>query len=331
MGAEGLVAAREALARAAADVRGLDSLIVGARAFDGPPPRTDGAEPTAQERPAVVISVWNEAEAMVRAIGNDEQDRFLEGRLHLPFSVLQAAHYEIVGRAFAALPPVGSVYLRMTSFRAGPNEEARLIETLRIRQRRLVELGLVASHVGRRVVGGECEAITIGVWPDRTTVGELGGAWEQPMFQSEIAHWADRMRFDTFDGIEIAPRLPDLSGPPLFVMDGELRIVDVTATAAATLGWTSVDLVGQSVPIISRTDPTVFERNRRQLVEQGWVVGEGSWVVPEAGEVFVRYVAARDRPIPGRHAVVVRRWNEPPPTFDDLEVALRAAFPTLGR
>ena len=43
--------------------------------------------------------------------------------------------------------------------------------------------------------------------------------------------------------------------------------------------------------------------------------GEGPWLVPDAGAVFIRYIAERDMPIVGRHTVLVHRWHEPEPTF----------------
>jgi PAS domain-containing protein len=319
--AAALVEVRGRLSRTAHDVHGLDSLIVGARRRAGAPPDEDDVE-------AAIMTVWRDADSMIRATGIDEQDRFLATRLNLPFSIDGAVHYEIVGRTFAALPPHETVYLRIMTLRARPNEESRLMEVLRQRQERLVELGLVAQHLGRRIDGRDCEAITVGVWPDRATIRKAtGGGPEQPLFAEELADWADGMRLETYDGIEIAPRLPAASGPPLFVIDDDMRIVDITATAAATLGWTAVDLVGRAMPELSRTDPDTFRRRWTALLADGEVSGEGKWLVPDAGLVFIRFVARRDVPIAGRHSVLVHRWNEPAPTPADLDAALISAFP----
>jgi PAS domain-containing protein len=314
-----LVEVRGRLARAARDVAGLESLIVGARHATG-----------RIEAPieAAIVTVWREVSLMTRATELDEQGRFLAQRLRLPIEVDAAVHYEIVGRTFAALPPDAAAYLRILTVRSRPNEEARLVETLRDQQPRLVDLGLVASHLGRRVLGKEVEAVTVGVWPDRTTIRRAtGGRPERPLFESDLADWIDRTHLETYDGIEIAPRLPVVSGPPIYVIDEDLRIVDITAAAAAAIGWPLDDLVGRSVLEISLADPAVRGEPWRRLLDQGRVEGEGPWLVPDQGAVFIRYIAERDVPITGRHTILVHRWHEPAPTIGDLEQALVEAFP----
>jgi PAS domain-containing protein len=324
--AAALVDLRERLSRAARDVFGLDSLIVGARTalLSG----TGGDVPVE----AAIITVWRDAESMARATGVDEQDRFLGHRLRLPLEIVRAVHYEIVGRTFAALPSETSAYVRIVTVRAKPNEEALLLQRVRDRQPRLVEMGMVASHLGRRVVAGQCEAVTVGVWPDRATIrAATGGGPERPLFEQELSQWSDTLRLETYDGIEIAPRLPAASGPPIMVLDDDLRIVDVTASVAAAVGWESINLVGQTLHDLTRTDPAVFARNVGNLRNDGFAAGEAKWHVPDIGEVFLRFVVRKDEPIPGRHTVLIHRWNEPGPTAADLDAALDAAFPDRER
>lgn len=314
-----LVDLRGRLARAARDVAGLDSLIVGTRRSAN----DDAGAPIE----AAIVTVWRDVTQMARATDVDEQDRFLGLRLRLPLEVQEAVYYEIAGRTFAALPPESAAYLRIMTVRARPNEEARLVETLRAQQPRFVELGLVASHLGRRVVGNECEAVTVGVWPDRATIRRAtGGRPERPLFAQDLADWTDRLHLETYDGIEIAPRLPAASGPPIYVIDENLRIVDITAAAAATIGWATEDLVGKSVLDISLADEETRAAPWETLLQEGEVSGEGPWLVPEAGAVFIRFIARRDVPIAGRHAVLVHRWHEPVPTPEDLDAALAEAF-----
>ncbi len=316
--ANALVDERGRLARAARDVPGLESLIVGAR-------RSPKGE---QPVEAAIVSVWTDVTLMARATDVAEQDRFLATRLQLPLQIDSAVHYEIVGRTFAALPPEQFAYLRILAVQSRPNQEARLIETLRGQQRRFVDLGLVASHLGRRVIGRECEAVTVGVWPDRATIRQAtGGGAERPLFEQDLAEWIDRLHLETYDGIEIAPRLPAVSGPPIFVIDEDLRIVDITASAAATVGWPAEDLVGKSIVDISLGDPDARGEPWERLLHEGRVSGESSFLVPDTGAVFLRFIARRDVPIVSRHTVLVHRWHEPPPTMDDLDRALEKAFP----
>ena len=247
--ADVLVELRDRLTRAARAVNGLESLIVGARRV------TRDAQPHVVE--AVIVTVWRDADAMTRATVIDDAG-FIATRLDLDFTVLRTDYFEIVGRTFAALPSRSTSLLSILTIRSNPNEDARLVETLRDQQPRLVELGLVASLLGRRVVeGGEVEAVNVGVWPDRATVrAATGGSSEVPMFARELVEWQDRLHLDLYDGIEIAPRLPAAIGPPIFVLDEGLRIVDITAAAAAMLGMPAQEWSGsawRSSPCPTRT------------------------------------------------------------------------------
>ena len=305
---------RDRIATAARTVRGLESLLIGARLV----PEVERGDRPIQ---AVFVSVWQDAEQMLASTGVDEQGRFMGGRLALPFEIERADHYEILGRTFAALPPESLALLRVLRVRAREHDEARLVATLRGQQPRLVELGLVATHLGRRFVErGEVETVMVSVWPDQATLrAATQGRPEIPLFAQELAEWADRIDLETYDGIEVAPHLPTRSGPPLLVLDEAMRIVDLTAAAAAMLGRPAEELVGLGAgALLGDLD--------------GWLAaetleGEASWDVPDVGSVLVRYLARRDVPIAGRHTVVVHRHQDPPPTVDDLERALAEAFP----
>lgn len=336
--AEALVDLREPLARAALDVPGLDSLIVGTRQAPSDVPGASNvagasnaagipdAAGTSVE--AVLVTIWRDVDAMVRATAVDEQDRFLGTRLDLPLEVDVAVHYEIAGRAFAALPPPSLAYLRVLRIRSRPHEEAGLIHLLRERQRRLVSVGLISSHVGRRVVGADIEAVVVTVWPGVEVIrAATGGRLDGPLFDGDTIATSGALEIEAFDAIEVTPRLPAPSGPPLFVLDGEMRIVDATATAAATLGWEPADLVGRLVSEIASTPADEPDAAWLATSEGGTLAGEAAWRVPLMGDVHVRFVARRDTPVEGRHAVLVHRWNEPPPTTDDLDAAVRDAFP----
>lgn len=322
--ADSLPDLRDRLTRSARAISGLESLIVGARR-----PSTADAARVDDVIEAAIVSVWRDAESMVQATAaNDES--FLARRLDLRFEVERTDHFEIVGRTFAALPPESTALLRILTVQARPPAEARLIEILRDQQPRLVELGLVASHLGRRVVaGGDVEATHVSVWPDRATIRRAaGGRPERPLFAAELDEWADGLALEMFDGIEITPRLPASSGPPILILDEDLRIVDITASAAAILGMPADHLVGLSVEehtsAIGGHPPVDWRSIFDGAADE--IAGVVAWAVPDIGEVILWYRARRDVPIPGRHAVVVRRHHESALVGTDLDEALAEAF-----
>ena len=310
----------ESLVRTARDIAGLESLIFGTRRPLGGPPEAPVE--------AAVITVWRDPESMVRATGVNEQDRFLGTRLGFrsrwsaPTITRSSA-----GRSRRCRRP-----RRRTSGSSGSARDrtrnSALMDTLRAQQPRLVELGLVASHLGRRVVGSDVEAVSVGVWPDRAAIRRRPrAALKGRSSRTSSRPGPSGSPSTRYDGVEIAPRLPVASGPSIFIIDDDLQIVDLTSSAAAALGSPAEDLLGRSLHELSMTESAELAGRRARLMEEGTISGEATWVVPEAGRVFIRFVGRRDVPIPGRHAVLVRRVSEPMPTLADLETAIREAFP----
>ena len=326
--ASALLAVRDRLARAAAGVPGLESLVIAARSATA---RDERSASVPIE--AVVVTVWRDQTAMNRAVQVDEP-RFITGRLDLPMALTAANHYDVVSRTFAALPQESTAYLRILSVNADSADEATLIGTLQNQQPRLVDLGIIASHVGRRSPGdGEVEVVHVSVWPDRATLRSAAhGVLEQPLFASELAPWTAATRVEMYDAIEIAPRLPRASGPPLVILDEDRRIVDVTSTAAAVLGVPSGELVGRRLDDLAHADDGGLPQIWQGMLATGGATGSLAWSVPSIGAVMVSFAAGRDLPVPGRHALVVRRRHDPAPSPADLDAALAEAFPrTVAR
>jgi PAS domain-containing protein len=323
---EGLVELRDRLTRTARAVDGLESLILGSRRH-APDGATGGDGTEAIQ--AAIVTVWRDAETMARATSVDEQERFLATRLQLDFQVERTDHFEIVGRTFAALPPDRPALVRILTVTAGPNDEAALVGTLRAQQPRLVEHGLVASHLGRRFTdGGAVEAVHVSVWLDREAlVAATGGIPERPFYAAELQPWRDRITLELFDGIEVAPLLPVPSGAPLVILDDQTRIVDLTTAAAAVLGMPPEDLVGATMAELAAPVPGLETLDWAELERRGELAGQLALAVPAIGEILVRVIARRDVPVAGRHAVLVRRHRDPAPTPDELAISLAEAFP----
>jgi PAS domain-containing protein len=312
---------RERLAKAAARINGLETLVVGWQASD------PGASAFT---PSVVVTAWRDAELMIGATGRDES-AFLRERLGLDVEARDGVSYEVISRTFGSLPAPTSV-LRIVTLGARESVETQLFERLRDIQRWLTDHGLIASHVARRVVPSGIEILVVGVWIHRTAI-ELAtlGRPDRPVFIDEIGPLIESSRVETYDALEIAPRLPLSSGPPILILDGSRRVVDLTPAAAAILGRTQDEALGMLVEDIAASgDPDGALQWNRLLHDNRDDVpasGEAAWVVPSGGHVMIRWLLRRDAPVRGRHTILVRRRQDPEPTIAELDVALGQAFP----
>lgn len=313
---------RERLAKASARINGLETLVVGWRAGD---PRASAFTPS------VVVTAWRDAELMIGAIGQDETG-FLRQRLGLDVETDGGVSYEVISRTFGSLPAPTSV-LRIVTFAARESAEGPLFERLRDIQRWLTDHGLIASHVARRVVPSGIEVLVVGVWIHRTAI-ELAtlGHPDRSVFPDEIDPLVESSSVEMYDALEIAPRLPLSSGPPILILDGSRRVVDITPSAAAMLGRTQHEALGMLVEDIAasgdRDGAFLWSRLLHDVREDVQAAGEAAWVVPSGGHVMIRWLLRRDAPVHGRHTILVRRRQDPEPTIAELEAALVEAFPT---
>jgi len=313
--ASALEAGRDRLVRAAGVVGGLENVIVAVRH-----PLDDRSSPA--EHDAVVVSVWLDAATMGQVVAGDGEASFLNRRMGLPFRTSAVAEYEVVARTFAALPPETTACIRVLTVRAEARDDA-LLATLRGQQERIVDYGVIASQLGvRSLPDAVVEVAGVSVWPDRDAVGRAtGGQPDRPVLERELGRWLATVRLATYDGIEIAPRLPTHAGPPLVILDQDLRIVDITATAAAILGLPPPELIDKRFDAPTPTDTW------HVMLRSGSASGALEWSIADIGTVLIHVVARRDAPVTGRHAVFVRRRQDPAPTLDDLDAALSVAFP----
>jgi PAS domain-containing protein len=312
------------LARAAAKVNGLETLILGWRT-----PADEGTDPSDVPGASVVVTVWLDVETMVAAATHETA--FLHDRLGVRVDVGRGETYEVMSRTFGSLPTASAV-LRIISLVARPSAEATLFERLRDIQTRLTGHGLIASHVARRVGTAGIEGLVVSVWSDAAAVeGATQGRVERPAFAPELEPWVESITIDTYQAMEIAPRLPMASGPPILVIDGARRIVDLTPAAAAVLGQTQDEAVGTSIDALAGPETS--------LARDGWLggragttddeTGESAWPLGPGGHVIVRWRLRRDVPVPGRHTLLVHRRQEAEPTAEALDAALSQAFPPV--
>ncbi|MFL5715837.1 MAG: hypothetical protein ACJ769_14370 [Chloroflexota bacterium] len=302
---------RDRLTRAATRIAGLETLIVGWREDDF------------GSGPDVAVLSWLDVASMVNATGADDA-AFLRDRLGLDMTIADADSYELMSRTFGSLPTPTSI-LRIITMAARPSAEADLFERLRDIQERLTGLGLVASQVARRVSHHGIEAIVVGLWRDEVAVVEAtAGQAGRPAFGDEFEQWVESVAVSTYQAVEIAPRLPMASGPPLLLLDDGGRVVDLTPSAAAALGRTQDEAVGLVVAQLM-DDPDIWGDTPGDEVSQDAAGRSGSPL--EFGSVRVHWRLRRDVPVEHRHVLLVRREHETEITADDIDAAVADAFP----
>jgi PAS domain-containing protein len=267
---------------------------------------------------------------MLGASSRDELG-FVRERLGLNLETCHAETYEVMSRTFASLPTPSSV-LRILTLAVRPNVEGALFELVRELQARLSDRGLIASHVARRATLDRTEALIVGVWRDHAAIdAATGGDPSKTAFAEIIDPLVDSITIETYEALEIAPRLPLAAGPPILVLDDQRRIVDLTPSAAATLGRTQDEAVGMTLDELtvpeSQETPLDWGSVLGESGEGRMEAGESAWTVPSGGDVLVRWRLRRHTPVAGRHTILVRRRQDPEPAHDDLDAALAEAFP----
>lgn len=319
---------RGRLARAAARVPGLETLIIGWR---------DDAEPADARPPVVVVSAWLDVASMLAATRVGDA-AFLRDRLALDIAVEGGELYELMSRTFGSLPTPSSI-LRVITIRARQAGDATLFERLRDIQERLTQVGLIGSHIGRRVGPDGIDALVVGVWRDQeAVVAATGGRTDRSAFSDSIERWLESQRVDSYRAIEIAPRLPMASGPPILILDGDGRVVDLTPAAAAALGRTQEEAVGLRVQELAIGNEPSAHDTATAAAATPWTEpfpsvgpadasGRSTWPLRFGGHVLIRWRLRRDVPVAGRHTLLVRRENEGEITADDIAAAVAEAFP----
>jgi PAS domain-containing protein len=304
---------RDRLTRAAARIAGLETLIVGWR--------DDASMGTA---PHVVVTTWLDVASMLDAMGTAD-DRLLRDRLGIDMEASHAESYELMSRTFGSLPTPTSI-LRIVTVRARRSGEADLFDRLRAIQERLTGRGLVASQVARRVSPDGVEAIVCGLWRDDAAVAEAtSGDPSRPAFADEIAPWIESVAVTPYRAIEVAPHLPMASGPPIAILDDQGRVVDLTPSAAATLGRTQADAVGMLVSDL------IGDAAGWNALFEGTSAADvaGRSAAPLlSGSVRIHWRLRRHMPVEHRHVLIVRREHEPEISAEDIDAAVAEAFPT---
>ncbi|HET7676268.1 MAG TPA: hypothetical protein VFK38_00285 [Candidatus Limnocylindrales bacterium] len=182
-------------AKLAASVRGLDSFAAGLR-----------QDPDALR--FVLVSTWREPTALSDAAGAGWQQTV---RPLPPAAETELAdHYEVVGEAPRVLvPPAGSA-LRILRAGLRPDVEEVFFERMRELSRGVGAAGgLVALHLGRRVVERRDEIVAVSVWRDWQALQRVAeDDLDRPLFAAEVELFLVDPVSEHFDALAVERGVP---------------------------------------------------------------------------------------------------------------------------
>ena len=312
---------RDALYPAATGMAGLGSFQTGLRTAD------DGSLELA------VITTWADFTDIVEALGPDLDRPSWMSAVADAYEPRGAQHYELVGQQIRGVFPTEGAIVRVFEGRLARNAGETFFDFARRRQEDLIDQGLIlASHIGRRIIGTVEEAIYVVLWRDAEAIASMGGDDERPAAQGEWASYFDSWHLDRYDALtRVSPRSG--SARALLLADDDRRYVFATPEAARLIDRPVGRILGRRIDEIANGGiaGTAVEGMWAEFLATGTQAGEIE-LTGRDGEVHrVGFVARANSPWPGCHvSLLVPAGESPPPeTIDEAlaDVGIIARYP----
>ncbi len=253
-----------------------------------------------------VVTTWGTFQDVQRGIGEDPLHPAWLAAVANHLTPVSADHYELVGEELRGIVPLAGGALRILSGRLAPRHSETFFDFARRTQAEQLDSGLiVVSHIGRRLVGHDEEAVYVAVWRDTEAPRLLGGSATAPanrdQWEQSFADWS----FTAYDAVA---RVSPKRGEPtvLLLADNDRRYLFASAAAGRLLGRSPARLLGRRVEDLAA--PSV-----RDEVAQMWEAflrdgsQSGSFDVTrgDGTTVAMQYEARANTPWPGVHASVL--------------------------
>jgi hypothetical protein len=261
-----------------------------------------------------LISTWADFDALHDTIGPHlDRPRWL-GDILDDLTAGRADHFESVGEAARGVFPLDGGVIR---FVLGPlaqgNED--FFEFARQQQQAQLDAGaIVASHIGRRVVGRRTEAIYIVSWRDADAVRTMGGSPDEPAARTAWERYFERWDFAAYEALA---RVPARTGrAEVVLLADDARVLRFASPGSLSLlGHPVGRLVGRRIddlaaPELRSAVPALWE----DFVRAGRQEGPFTVAAPDGSTREVAYQARTDTPWPGYHASVLA------PTGGDVDM-----------
>lgn len=249
-----------------------------------------------------VVTTWEDFERLAGSIGPDlDRPRPLDG-IADAYEPQGADHFELVGEQIQGVFPLEGGILRVFHGRLTGAGTESFFDFARRRQTELLDEGMiVASHIGRRIVGTAEEAIYVVLWRDADAIRQLGGDVDRPAAPTEWASYFEHWDLEAYDALtRVRPRAG--SGPALLLADDERRYLFATGPAAQLVGRPVGRIVGRRIEdVTGPADVDHVERLWQEFVAAGTLEGAIELSRGDGTPTRVRFAARANTPWPGCH------------------------------
>jgi PAS domain-containing protein len=249
-----------------------------------------------------IITTWDDFERLVEALGGDlDRPRWLAA-VEDVYEPRGAQHYELVGEQLTGVFPLEGAVLRVLEGRLTPHASETFFDFARRRQGELLDDGMiVASHIGRRIVGTAEEAIYVVLWRDVDAIQVLGGDSARPAAEGEWSAFFETWNLHSYDALtQLPPRLG--AAPALLLADDDRRYLFATKAAAELLGRPIGRILGRRIEDV--TSPGLqgdVETMWQSFIERGTLTGQYELADRHGSTRNVGFAARAHTPWPGCH------------------------------
>lgn len=272
-----------------------------------------------------IITTWQDFESLVQSLGADLERPVWMRAVEDAYTPRGAQHFELVGEQITGVFPLDGAILHVFQGRLTPHATETFFDFARHRQTEAIDQGLIlASHLGRRIVGSAEEAIYVTLWRDDEAIAELGDEVGQPAVEGEWASFFATWELRRFDALtRIAPGTG--AEPALLLADDDRRFVFATAAAGRLIGRSVGRVLGQRIEAITSPDAAAsVERLWARFVAEGSQEGTYELVAGDGSIRRVCFAARANTPWPGCHASLLAP-GDAPVSLDAIDEALSEA------
>ena len=191
--------------------------------------------------------------------------------------------------------------------------------------------GVMALHVGRRVLHGRTDLVVLAVWRDRASLHRYAQRREGPGINPEFAGRLTDLQFSTYDCLSAERLALPHEGPAILLADDDRHFIDASPGFELVLGVPGELVLRRAVddltiPAMREHVPGTWAR----FLEEGTLKGTFELLRPDGSTLPVTFRAAANVIGPGIHAFafdIPGRERDERPVAEIVEATFASAQP----